>query len=861
MLQGEKKCLYVGTNQINMLIKTKTMNRISAFAGAALLAAPVFAQNVQLDKAPETVTTCLQGRPANGLSIVNPPSVGIDKDETTGFPGNIEAPDSETFEALLNTQEDFDRFYNFSTDYGDPANYNFRKGWYFSAFSECACILNYIDEEAYDEWLITPAIEMEAGKKYVISFILGTDSWFQRSMMELKAGDTPTVEAMTETVCEPFTFIVDDNTNPQCGFYFTPARTGTYHIGFHAMNEAGKGGFRMTSVRISSPEAETIPSEDEIEYEETVLMDEDLTTLTEGTYENPFKLTTTSAMLDGMDGWMGNEVYSVGGQGLLIKNTLGEQGNGAVLIPKFAETQNFKKIRYSLTLTSPEFSSIVTGTDYMRTYLLHGNTALAPYAYNTEGTIFQNTFSMNQDMTYNWILDMPEEPAMMVSANGATMFGEYDVDCVSLFIQASLNSNIIIKKIKVTGIVPKVAAPATRLEKLENASATVAWDAVDGADDYIVRVYRNAICLGSGDYELGGYEQTRTSETSLVIDNIDTSRAAVVVEVFALGQGTRSPKSTLRVIENEAPQFAISETDDNKVHLEWNTDTQTIGTFVNLLKGEKLEEANPAYIAARISTEGMADDNSSMIYFPGQEASWYASGDAISLKDGEICNDNAVGFNSLSIISDAAYDFSKAERDVTFKITARAEGNTMMNVAFVAPDNDTQQLSLIEHKYVALGYDYDTYVVTLPAHDCARIELMFRGSSKVYFKDLEISCSLPAGAIFYKPAASVFVRNYGETQGITELAMPEAPFDNLMAWGMNARYEYYDETTPARIDYTPYGTPAILEKSMSGVEDITTEIPGNAPVYYNLQGIRVDNPADGIFVKVENGKSSKVVVK
>ena len=82
----------MGTNQINMLIKTKTMNRISAFAGAALLAAPVFAQNVQLDKAPETVTTCLQGRPANGLSIVNPPLVGIDKDETTGFPGNIEAP-------------------------------------------------------------------------------------------------------------------------------------------------------------------------------------------------------------------------------------------------------------------------------------------------------------------------------------------------------------------------------------------------------------------------------------------------------------------------------------------------------------------------------------------------------------------------------------------------------------------------------------------------------------------------------------------------------------------------------------------------------------------------------------------------
>lgn len=43
----------------------------------------------------------------------------------------------------------------------------------------------------------------------------------------------------------------------------------------------------------------------------------------------------------------------------------------------------------------------------------------------------------------------------------------------------------------------------------------------------------------------------------------------------------------------------------------------------------------------------------------------------------------------------------------------------------------------------------------------------------------------------------------------------------------------------------------------SGIEDVTAPAAADA-VYYNLQGIRVDAPADGIFIKVAGGKSSKV---
>ena len=46
----------------------------------------------------------------------------------------------------------------------------------------------------------------------------------------------------------------------------------------------------------------------------------------------------------------------------------------------------------------------------------------------------------------------------------------------------------------------------------------------------------------------------------------------------------------------------------------------------------------------------------------------------------------------------------------------------------------------------------------------------------------------------------------------------------------------------------------------SGVESI--ELNENAPAtYYNLQGVKVNNPANGIYIKVQGSKASKVFVK
>lgn len=47
----------------------------------------------------------------------------------------------------------------------------------------------------------------------------------------------------------------------------------------------------------------------------------------------------------------------------------------------------------------------------------------------------------------------------------------------------------------------------------------------------------------------------------------------------------------------------------------------------------------------------------------------------------------------------------------------------------------------------------------------------------------------------------------------------------------------------------------------AGIEGVEID-ENNAPaVYYNLNGVEVENPVNGLFIKVQGGKASKVYVK
>ena len=47
---------------------------------------------------------------------------------------------------------------------------------------------------------------------------------------------------------------------------------------------------------------------------------------------------------------------------------------------------------------------------------------------------------------------------------------------------------------------------------------------------------------------------------------------------------------------------------------------------------------------------------------------------------------------------------------------------------------------------------------------------------------------------------------------------------------------------------------------MSGIENINAD--NNAPVeYFNLRGIRVSNPSNGVFIRRQGNTASKVLIK
>ena len=61
---------------------------------------------------------------------------------------------------------------------------------------------------------------------------------------------------------------------------------------------------------------------------------------------------------------------------------------------------------------------------------------------------------------------------------------------------------------------------------------------------------------------------------------------------------------------------------------------------------------------------------------------------------------------------------------------------------------------------------------------------------------------------------------------------------------------------------TPAAAKYAFNTSNVGINKVAVDNDANAPVeYYNLQGVKVSNPSNGIFIKVQGKKTEKVYIK
>lgn len=120
----------------------------------------------------------------------------------------------------------------------------------------------------------------------------------------------------------------------------------------------------------------------------------------------------------------------------------------------------------------------------------------------------------------------------------------------------------------------------------------------------------------------------------------------------------------------------------------------------------------------------------------------------------------------------------------------------------------------------------------------------------------------PHGNMYY----SLLDETVSSIDGIKWTAMtPEdGPIINLSNLTTSAdkylylKLEKNGSVTPDKEILQSYITLRLDTNTPTGVEGIEAE--GDAAVYYNLQGVRVDNPQNGIYVKVAGGKASKIIL-
>lgn len=114
--------------------------------------------------------------------------------------------------------------------------------WIYSPTRKSLCTQSDWEDNAHDDWVITPAISLTGGKTYKLTFDLAsTAAFIGYAKLAVTLGTAATAEAQT-TVLLADKQSPDGSESVEVDFHI--AETGTYYIGFHDITP--QGGYNMT---------------------------------------------------------------------------------------------------------------------------------------------------------------------------------------------------------------------------------------------------------------------------------------------------------------------------------------------------------------------------------------------------------------------------------------------------------------------------------------------------------------------------------------------------------------------------------------------------------------------------------------
>lgn len=779
----------------------------------------------------------------------------------------IDAPDGETFQSIFSSQEEFDKW--LLVDGNEDGLI-----WMYSSNTDAATG-PYDAAIANDDWMISEGFQLEKGQTYIISasaMAPNGANWPQR--FEIKIGTERKAEAMTLAVLEP-TVVIDKEYVPY-GEYFEAPETGTYYLGVHEISDAHRAFLAVKQVKVSSPGAVGLP--EDVEYTEDVLYQSDFSGLA-GTWENPVDVIDESTpfqdsyyALKGVPGWGGTNVLA-GGDCLIIN---GLANADARLLPPLVTTKGYDRVRVEVTAQVHTLSANASqygGRDYLDGdwFLSHSSLANAWRYYNYDFTldnipVYPEPVELSQEVI------MPTE-AMTIygtdESGASTSWNDLVPDQLYASFKAYWGSDLAVKNYKVIGLKPFVAAPSNlNYSNFADDGFDISWTASENAKDYMVIVYSTTYSIfadASLPYSLTREQMIKTADTKMHID-FPTDKC-VVVEVIGLNDDTRSPSSGyLGVFAINAPVLeTVAKEDDETLRLTWDGTDRATTLFINAREGEKVTADNDAFpvVDADFSTLPSEDPEGEHPWtrYLDDPYSWVLYGQSW-VEDGALVVDNGPamwGNPSFSLESDF-YDFTPLTSEITVKATMKASSEDMSVYAIMHGWNEDlhKYSNLFVSEEQPLTPEFKEYTFTLPADQKdVLIALSAYGYDKIYVKDLKVTGAIKEGTTFYRTYFSGGL-DMEAHPGLKSALLP-APASERSEFNMRQLRTEHNEWTTYMSAYSPFSN--TLRMNTSGVESVQDGNNAGPAMYYNMQGQRVLNPKNGIYIRVQNGKAQKVIVK
>ena len=210
----------------------------------------------------------------------------------------------------------------------------------------------------------------------------------------------------------------------------------------------------------------------------------------------------------------------------------------------------------------------------------------------------------------------------------------------------------------------------------------------------------------------------------------------------------------------------------------------------------------------------------------GEQAEWIAATGASDVVLGEAMSCGTIGVNNFAIKA-GTYTFTFNPEAMTLTVTGE-EGEEVEDI-----------LSYAIHGDIFGNPKWSTEMMT---EKDGEWELMYNECAAGSFGIKQVN-QFGQQKIWYASAGD----------GVIGLATPTEAVVNGTNWTLTEAGAYIFTFNPETLKLTVKVNPNV------GVE--TIGVAEGEAEYFNLQGARVENPAAGIYVKVLNGKATKVVVK